>query len=160
MYTAGTGGENLGWNRAGWQSRWMDTGYTTDTGWEHSGWRSLGCLRGAGVGVGAEESKGQFQYQIPKIPVSTTRHHRVRTFRVDLVGGGPLQARFPIYPWRRVVCFVLFLYLWDPLNWDATLVSLESSWGGEVHWLGFISWCLNLRCISFLNILHYFFNEN
>ncbi len=47
----------------------------------------LRLLAGGWGGVGAEESKGQFQYQIRKIPVSTTRHHRVRKFRVDLVGG-------------------------------------------------------------------------
>ncbi len=42
----------------------------------------------AGRGVGAEESKGPVsEYRIPKIAVSTIRHHRVRKFRVDLVGG-------------------------------------------------------------------------
>jgi len=63
------------------------------------------------VGVGAEESKGQFQYQIPKIPVSTTRHHRVRTFRVDLVGGGASPGSVSNLSMKEgsLFCFVFVL---------------------------------------------------
>jgi len=48
-------------------------------------------------------------------------------------------------------CFVS--YLSDPPNWMlqiAFLVSLESSWGGGVHWLGFMVFGLALQ--KFLNI--------
>ncbi len=61
-----------------------------------------------------------------------------------------------IYLWRKVVCFVL--YLWDPLNQDASDHVL-GVFGGKLlteGCMGFVPWCLDLRCKSF-GILNDFF---